>query len=137
MVSPADDSPQLAPGLRGEERTVVSLTNTTDRAGIRVFSTPSLVALMERAAAAAVQPYLPPGWSTVGSRIDIRHLAPTPEGHEVVARAELVAVEGRRLMFRVSAFDPFEQVGEADHERYLINLERYRGRLARKLQAGI
>jgi predicted thioesterase len=100
--------------------------------GVEVLATPELVRLMERAAVAAVDPRLPPGMATVGARIDVEHLAPTPVGMFVIARAELVAVEGRRLTFQIVARDEHEVVGRARHERAIIDLERFAGRLAAK-----
>ena len=90
-----------------------------------VFGTPALVALMERAAVDAVTPHLPPGKTSVGGRIDVRHLAATPVGMRVRARAELVEIEGRRLVFSVEAWDEVEQVGEATHERFVVDEERF------------
>lgn len=124
---------QISPGLTGEARVRVDGTNTTDRGGVVVFSTPNLVSLVEKAASHAIAPHLPPGSTTVGARVDVRHLAATPEGYEIVARARLVEVDGRRLTFEVEAFDPFEKVCEGRHERYVVDVERYRSRLGRKL----
>ena len=93
----------LAVGLVGESATtvdVVKLASTLGSGGLEVFSTPSLIALMENAARCAVEPLLPADRSTVGVRVDVRHLAPSPPGEQVRARAELIEVDGRRLVFR-------------------------------------
>ena len=99
---------------------------------IEVFATPGLVALMERAACAAIEPLLAPGSTSVGTRVDVRHLAATPPGLEVRARAELVEVDGRRLVFSVTAFDSAEQVGEGVHERAVVDSARLVARAAGK-----
>jgi predicted thioesterase len=78
---------------------------------------------MEGAAVGALAEVLPPGQTSVGGRIDLRHLAPTPVGMRVRARAELLEVEGRRLVFRVEAWDEVEKIGEAAHERFIVDEE--------------
>ena len=127
--------PTLTPGLKAEARTVVTKENvaTVFRSGpVEVFATPALVALMEHASAMAVQDHLPEGMVTVGAAITVRHLAATPVGMEVWARAELVEVEGRRLVFRVEAWDEEEKIGEGSHERYIVAKERFMEKAARK-----
>jgi fluoroacetyl-CoA thioesterase len=119
---------ELAPGLIGEAEAVVTEADTADRWGsglVPVFGTPALVGLMEGAAVHALADRFPPGRTSVGGRIDVRHLAPTPVGMRVHARAELLEVEGRRLVFRVEAWDEVEQIGEATHERFVIDEERF------------
>jgi len=115
--------PVLQPGITGEERVLVTPDNTASAHGsgaVPVFATPALVALMEKAARLSVQPALAPGQTTVGTRVEIRHLAATPEGMTVTARSELVAVEGKRLVFKVEASDEVETVGTGTHERYVV-----------------
>jgi len=119
----------------GEARLVVGsehLASAYGSGSIDVFGTPGLVALMEQAACAAVEPLLVVGSTTVGTRIDVRHLAATPPGLEVRARAELVEVDGRRLVFRVTAADPVETIGEGVHERALVDPARLLARTAGK-----
>jgi len=114
---------KLTPGLIGEAETVVTGADTADRWGsglVPVFGTPALVGLMEGAAVRALTEYLPPGQTSVGGRIDLRHLAPTPVGMHVRARAELLEVEGHRLVFHVEAWDEVEKIGEATHERFIV-----------------
>ena len=89
---------------------------------------------MERAAVNAVTPLLPAGWQTVGVHVDVRHLAASPLGLTITARAELQAIEGRRLWFRVTAHDGVEAIGEGLHERALIDLERFRAKATAKQQ---
>lgn len=118
----------LARGLVGEVEIAVTQEDTAARWGsgrVPVLGTPVLVALMERAAVEALTCHLPAGQTSVGSRIDVHHLAPTPAGMRVRARAELLEVAGRRLTFRIEAWDEEERVGEATHERFLVNIERF------------
>ena len=100
-----------------------------------VFSTPVLVMVLENAALNAVRGYLEPGESAVGTRIDVRHLAPTPAGMRVVGEAEVTGVEGRRIVFRVTARDEREEIGTGVHERLVIDLARFAERLKAKLKA--
>jgi predicted thioesterase len=105
------------------------LASAVGSGNLDVFSTPALVALMERAACAAVEGRLAdPSQTTVGVRLDIRHLAPSPAGARVTARAELAEVESRRLVFRVEAFDAVERVGEGTHERAIVDAARLQSR---------
>ena len=90
---------------------------------------------MENAAINAVDHLLPSGSATVGTRLDVRHLAATPPGLEVRARAELSEVDGRRLVFHVEAFDSAEKVGEGTHERFITDLNRLVSRAQAKLPA--
>ena len=129
------DTTTLQPGLLGEAQTVVVPENTAQHVGsgaVAVFATPAMVALMEQAAVAAVTPHLPPGWQTVGVHVDVQHLAATPLGLTVSARAELLAVDGRRLTFRVTAHDDQELIGEGTHQRVLIDLARFQARVTAK-----
>ena len=97
-----------------------------------VLATPMLVAFCEECARLAVDPRLPAGQQTVGTWINVRHLAATPAGMQVTVRAELVSVHGRRLRFRVEAWDDVERIGEAEHERFVIDVERFENRVADK-----
>jgi predicted thioesterase len=97
-----------------------------------VFATPAMIALMENAAYTAVQPQLPEGMSTVGTRIDAKHLAATPVGLKVWAEAVLVEVDRRKLTFDIEAFDEAEKIGEARHERFVIDEEKFLSRAAAK-----
>ncbi|HUW64445.1 MAG TPA: thioesterase family protein [Spirochaetia bacterium] len=113
----------LQPGIKGEAGALVAGDNTASAygsGGVPVFATPAMVALMEKAARLSVEPYLEPGQTTVGTRLEVRHLAATPEGLTVTARSELVAVEGKKLVFKVQASDDVELVGEGAHERYIV-----------------
>ena len=128
-------SEQFPLGLTGEARIVVVPDVTAHHLGsgtVPVFATPQMVLLMERAAVNALAPHLASGQQSVGTMVNVRHLAATPLGATVTARAELIAVDGRRLTFRVSAHDGTELIGEGAHERALIDLARFEAKVAAK-----
>jgi fluoroacetyl-CoA thioesterase len=85
---------------------------------------------MEIASGQTVAAHLPPGWATVGSEVNVRHLAPTPMGRTVTATARVVEVSGRSLLFAVEAHDGVRKVGEGTHRRGAVNLESFARRLA-------
>jgi len=91
-----------------------------------VYATPAMIGLMERAALSAVALHLPKGYTTVGTAVNIKHIAGTPVGMKVKALAELIAVEGRKLTFKVEAFDGVEKIGEGYHERYIVSSQNFR-----------
>ncbi len=126
---------EIVPGLIGQIEMVVREENTAQHLGsgnVAVLATPEMVRLMEKAAVAAVDHLLPDGYRTVGVAVNVRHLAVTPVGMRVRAQAELTAVEGRRLTFRVEAFDEVERIGEGEHRRVIIDLERFEERVKAK-----
>lgn len=128
---------ELAPGLTAEIKHTVTDADTASKWGsglVPVFSTPALVGLMESAAVAALAGHLPPGQTTVGARIDVRHLAATPVGMQVRAHAELTTVEGRKLVFKLQAWDEVELIGEASHERFVVDEARFMGRIQAKIK---
>ena len=103
-----------------------------DAALPHVFATPMMITAMENAALNAVRDYLDPGESAVGTAVNIRHLAATPVGHQIVAQAEVTKVDGRRIEFKVSARDDTEEIGTGTHERMVVDLARLSARLAAK-----
>jgi fluoroacetyl-CoA thioesterase len=118
----------LRPGLTGTTEIIVGTRDTAPHIGsgkIKVLATPVMVSLMEEAALNAVEGLLPPGHQTVGTRLDITHVAATPVGLRVTATAELARVEGRRLTFRVWADDERERIGEGTHERIVVDVSRF------------
>ena len=126
----------LKPGLSGTAEIVVGTRDTAPHVGsgkIGVLATPVMVNLMEAAALQAVERYMPPGFQTVGTHLDVRHFAATPVGMTVRARAELERVEGRTLTFRLQAADDREPIGEGVHERLIINVERFDARMQKKV----
>jgi fluoroacetyl-CoA thioesterase len=121
-------SGKLKPGLKGSTEIMVGTHDTAPHVGsgrIKVLATPVMVNLMEAAALNAVEGLLPEGHQTVGIRLDISHIAATPVGMRVTAYAELIAVDGGRLTFRVSAHDEKEAIGEGRHERIVVNVARF------------
>ncbi len=125
----------LSPGLKAEVRRKVTLEITARHLGsgnVEVLATPAMIALMEQAAVQAVDPLLPPGYKTVGVAVDVKHMAPTPVGMEVRAIAELVEVDGRKLLFKVEAYDEKEKVGEGFHRRVVIDVEQFAIRVSSK-----
>lgn len=115
-------------GLTAQTTTVVEAKNTALSVGsglAEVYATPMMIALMEKAAYMAVQPLLPEGFSTVGIRIDASHLAATPVGMAVRAVATLVEVSGKKLVFDIDAFDERDKIGEARHERFVVEDSRF------------
>ena len=129
-------SENLRPGLTGSAEIVVGTRDTAPHVGsgkIGVLATPIMVNLMEAAALHAVEKFMPPGYQTVGTHLDVKHFAATPVGLRVRAEAELLKVDGRTLTFQLRASDEREAIGEGKHERLIINVERFDQRMQRKL----
>jgi fluoroacetyl-CoA thioesterase len=127
----------IAPGLLNETSRRVEERHLACEWGsglAAVLATPVLVAFCEECARLAVDPLLPAGQETVGTWISLRHLAATPPGLQVTVRAELREVDGRRLRFHVEAWDEVERVGEAEHERLIIDVQRFQQRLVEKAE---
>jgi predicted thioesterase len=106
----------------------------TERGGVHLLSTPSLVLLMERTAMSLLEPLLGSNETTVGTEIRVSHRAPTPEGSTVRVRASIVGREGRFISLHIEAFDELEQVGVAEHQRAVVDTARYAARLEAKLE---
>jgi predicted thioesterase len=125
----------IAPGLASECQLLVREQNTAIHLGsgdVSALATPEMIRLMEKASVAAVDPLLPEGYKTVGILVNVRHLAATPMGMEVRARAELAEVDGHRLVFRVEAYDEVEKVGEGEHHRMIIDAKRFGEKVSKK-----
>ena len=119
---PAD---RLTPGLKTETVTIVDDKLVVKHmGGDGVLSTPSMIALMERASIQAVQDHLPEGHTTVGFEVHVKHFGATPKGGKVTVRAELLEVDGRKLRFKVAAHDEDKKVGDGTHRRAIIAIER-------------
>ena len=115
-------------GITGEATTLVVHENTAaavGAGGVEVFGTPMMIALMENAAWRAVAEQLEEGQVTVGTLVNVRHLAATPLGQRVQARAELIEIDRRRLVFKVEAHDEKQKIGEGIHERFIVHLENF------------
>ena len=122
-------------GLAAErcETVIESLLATRLGSGsVEVYATPAMVALMESAAVAVIEGLLPEGQSSVGIALDVKHLAATPPGQQVRARAEVNEVDGRKVTFTVWAWDEQELIGEGTHTRYAIDVARFMQRVESK-----
>ncbi|QFY11395.1 hypothetical protein GBF35_36750 [Nonomuraea phyllanthi] len=122
-------SDQLTPGVSASLTWVVAERHCTRRGEHDILSTPNLVHLIEDAAIEALVPYLAGGEGSVGSKVDIAHVAPTLKGGEVTATATVTEVDRRRVAFAVVAEDANGKVGEGTHERFIINLDAFDARL--------
>lgn len=119
-------------GIKYESTITVEEKDTAAAYGsgsIFVFATPAMIGLMENAALNAADEHLPEGYSTVGTELNVKHIAATPMGMEAKAVAELIEIDGRRLVFKVEAFDEKKKIGEGIHERFIINVEKFMGKL--------
>ena len=92
---------------------------------LAVLATPFMVALMEQAAAELCEKFTQEGISTVGTSLNIKHLAPTPVGAEVKAVAELLSFDGRKAQFKVEAYDEAGLIGEGTHDRFTIKIDKF------------
>ncbi len=127
------------PGDVGHVETVVDESMIAAAVGsgsVQGLSTPTMIALMEGAAIAAIADSLEPGTSSVGTRIDVRHLAPTPVGMRVAAEARVVEVDRRRISFAVSAFDAVGPIGEGTHDRFVVDVSRFTQTLNERKREG-
>src|SRR5262245_45593686 len=119
----------LKVGMKNTVEWEVTEARTTARGDYKVFSTPSMTLLVEHTCHNLVQPHLSPEQGQVGVSVTVRHMAATPMGKKVRAEAELIAVDRRRLSFKVKVYDEVEQVGESEHDRFVIDLDKYIARL--------
>jgi fluoroacetyl-CoA thioesterase len=129
MTEPLD---KVRPGMTGRKELVVTreLTVGAQIDGMPfVYATPMMIQAMETASCEAVKGHLPAGWATVGSEINVRHLAPTPVGRTVVATARVEEVVGRTILFAVEAHDGVRKIGEGAHRRGAVNLESFMKRI--------
>jgi len=130
------DLAKLTPGLQGHAEIVVGEQHTAPRIGsgrVRVLATPVMINLMEAAALDAVENLIPAGHQSLGTRLDVRHIAATPVGMRVRATAKLLAVDGRTLEFRVEAHDERDLIGDGLHTRLVVNVARFDQRVQAKL----
>jgi predicted thioesterase len=122
-------------GTKGEQTVLVTneiAINFLGLEGARVLGTPHMIGLMERTCRDAVLPLLESGYDTVGTQVNVAHLAASPIGMAVKFTAEVIGVDGRRIQFRVEARDEKEKIGEGTHERAIINVAKFATRLAEK-----
>ncbi|MDO5323572.1 MAG: thioesterase family protein [Clostridia bacterium] len=115
-------------GIRGEQMIIVTEQQTAKYLGsgeLAVFATPCMIALMENTAYKSVQPFLDPGQGTVGTLLNVKHLAATPVGMEVRCETKLIEIDRKRLVFEVKAFDACGLIGEGTHERFVIDNQKF------------
>lgn len=123
-------------GLIGERSATVTSSLSAVEMGsgsLEVYATPAMIALMEGAAVAALAPCLAKNQSSVGVAVEVQHVAATPLGQRVRARAEVIAIEGRQVIFKVQAWDEKELIGEGLHRRVVIDVDRFMTRVRGKV----
>lgn len=130
------DLSALKVGLAGTAELVVAPEHTAPRVGsgmVAVLATPVMINLIEAAALAAAERLLPAGHQSLGIHLDVRHFAATPVGMRVTASAEVTAIDGRTITFKVEARDEKEPIGDGTHQRVVVNVDRFDQRVQRKL----
>ena len=128
---------RITPGLSGSAELVVGPEHTAPFVGsgrIAVLATPVMINLIEAAALAAIEHLLPAGHQSLGIKLDVSHTAATPVGIRVTATAEVLAMEGRTVTFRVEARDEFEPIGGGTHRRIVVSVARFDERVQRKVR---
>ena len=129
--------PNLKVGQLGSAELLVGAEHTAPRVGsgrVAVLATPVMINLIEAAALCCVEDHLPIGHQSLGIHLDVRHFAATPVGMRLTATAELTAIEGRTLSFRVEARDEREVVGDGTHQRVVVNVTKFDERVQKKLK---
>lgn len=127
----------LETGIKGRQELLVTEDYSADTMGsglMEVFATPAMTALMEKTAWMSVAPYMNDGEGTVGTVLNIKHTSATPLGMQVWCESELILVDGKRLVFHVEAFDEKGKIGEGEHERFVINNEKFMKKTLKKLE---
>ena len=126
----------LTPGLTGEFEQVVTPELTADalgNKGVQVFATPFVINLMELTCNAVMKPELPAGFASVGTMVEMKHLAATPVGMKVRAKATILETDGKRCLFEITVWDETEKIAEGRHERFVVpNLEKFLSRAMSK-----
>ena len=123
-------------GIKGKEELIVCDENSALAMGsgtLKVFATPSMAALMELTAWKSVAPYLEKGQCTVGTKLNLNHTASTPIGMKVFCESELVAVEGRKLVFKIIVKDECGVIGDSEHERFIVEDVKFQNKTDAKL----
>ena len=118
----------LQTGIKGyQEETVVEgkLASNVGSGLVKVYATAMMIALIEKAAVLSVEPYLESGQGTVGTLVNVSHCSATPLGMKVHAETELIEIDRRRLVFKVAAYDECGLIGEALHERFIIDMKKF------------
>ena len=128
---------ELKTGIKNRTETIVTDDLCADAwgsGGLKVYATPAMIALMENTAWASVEPCMEEGRSTVGTKLDVSHVSASPVGAHITCESELTEIDGRRLVFKLSASDDAGLIGEGLHERFIINIEKFMARTAAKLK---
>ena len=128
---------ELSSGVRGAQQETVTEKNIASAlgsGGLAVYATPCMITLMEYCAMESVRPYLQQGSSTVGTRLDIKHLAATPIGMTVRCETELIEIDRRRLVFLCRAFDDAGLIGEGTQERFIVDDEKFMEKVSQKVR---
>ena len=131
-----DFSAKLQPGLTGRAELVVGEEHTAPRVGsglVHVLATPVMINLFEAAALDAVDQHLPAGYQSLGTVLNVRHIAATPVGMRVTSLARILRIEGRTVHLSVEARDEKELIGDGLHERVVVNVEKFSQRIQRKI----
>ena len=126
---------KLQPGLTGRAELIVGEQHTAPRVGsglVHVLATPVMINLFEAAALDAVDQHLPAGYQSLGTILNVRHIAATPVGMKVFSLARILKVEGRTVHLFVEARDEKEVIGDGLHERVVVNVEKFSQRVAKK-----
>ena len=122
----------LETGIKCVKEEVVTEELTAEQVasgGLAVYATPAMIRLMEHAAWLSVEEHMEEGFTTVGTHMDVKHVSASPLGAHIKAETELVEIDGRRLVFKVAAFDDKGLIGEGVHERFIVNTEKFMGKL--------
>lgn len=126
---------ELKPGLTGEATLVVGPEHTAESVGsgkVGVLATPVMINVIEAAALEAIESHLPEGHQSLGTFLEVSHIAATPVGMRVKATAEVIKVEGRRVELKVRAEDEIEEIGSGVHHRLVVNVAKFDARVAKK-----
>lgn len=127
----------LTVGIKGREELLVSEANSAKSMGsglLDVFATPAMIALMELTSWKSVAPHMEEGCGTVGTLLNVTHDAATPLGMKVWCESELVEIDGRRLVFDVTAYDEKGRIGGGRHERFIVNNEKFQAKANKKAE---
>lgn len=127
--------PSILIGTKGEHRTTVTPDLAINFLGLenaRVLATPAMIMELEMAARNSIVPLLEPGFDSVGTEVNVRHLAATPLGMQVTFLSEVIDTDGRTVRFKVEAFDEKEKIAEGTHDRFIVNIEKFAKKLSDK-----
>lgn len=122
-------------GIKGRQETTVTAANIATNVGsgkVKVFATPMMISLIEKAAVLSIEPYLEPGQSSVGTHINVSHCSATPLGMTVWAETEVTEIDRRKVTFSVKAYDERGLIGEGTHERFIIDIEKFQAKAESK-----